>query len=104
MVCAYATTTHPIIAGTNPIHNKKPKKEKKEDDDEDKAHKAKLAAGTTIIKYDKHWSPRLTHGQTRRPVRKRQRRLQARVRWVEVESRRAARNKWLKCTREDIGG
>jgi len=35
-------------AGTNPLHNKKPKKEKKEEDEEDKAHKAKLAAGTTI--------------------------------------------------------
>ncbi|QIW94920.1 hypothetical protein AMS68_000438 [Peltaster fructicola] len=31
-------------AGTNPIHNKKPKKVKTEEDDEDKAHKAKLAA------------------------------------------------------------
>lgn len=33
-------------AGTNPIHNKKPKKaEKGEEDEEDKAYKAKQVAG-----------------------------------------------------------
>jgi len=32
-------------AGTNPIHNKKPKKKQTEDDDDDKAFKAKQAAG-----------------------------------------------------------
>lgn len=32
-------------AGTNPIHNKKPKKVQKEEDEDDKAHKAKLQAG-----------------------------------------------------------
>ncbi|KAF2487633.1 hypothetical protein BDY17DRAFT_289322 [Neohortaea acidophila] len=31
-------------AGTNPIHNKKPKKAAKEEDEDDKAHKEKLAA------------------------------------------------------------
>ena len=36
-------TTSP--AGTNPIHNKKPKKKVVEEDEDDKAHKAKLAAG-----------------------------------------------------------
>jgi hypothetical protein len=34
------------IAGTNPIHNKKPKKKQVEEDEDDKAHKAKLASGT----------------------------------------------------------
>jgi hypothetical protein len=33
-------------AGTNPIHNKKPKKAKGEEDEDDKAFKAKQAAGT----------------------------------------------------------
>jgi hypothetical protein len=33
-------------AGTNPIHNKKPKKKAQELDEDDIAHKAKLAAGT----------------------------------------------------------
>ena len=32
-------------AGTNPIHNKKPKKKVVEEDDEDKAFKLKAAAG-----------------------------------------------------------
>ena len=32
-------------AGTNPIHNKKPKKKAVEEDDEDKAFKLKQAAG-----------------------------------------------------------
>ncbi|EMC92923.1 hypothetical protein BAUCODRAFT_151312 [Baudoinia panamericana UAMH 10762] len=31
-------------AGTNPIHNKKPKKATKEEDEDDKAYKAKQAA------------------------------------------------------------
>ncbi|PNS19417.1 hypothetical protein CAC42_2594 [Sphaceloma murrayae] len=31
-------------AGTNPIHNKKPKKAKTEEDEEDKAYKLKQAA------------------------------------------------------------
>jgi hypothetical protein len=33
-------------AGTNPIHNKKPKKKAQELDEDDLAHKAKLAAGS----------------------------------------------------------
>lgn len=33
------------IAGTNPIHNKKPKKEKKELDEDEVAFKAKQQAG-----------------------------------------------------------
>lgn len=37
-------------AGTNPIHNKKPKKAAKgEEDDEDKAFKLKQAAGMTLV-------------------------------------------------------
>ena len=39
------TITDAPTAGTNPIHNKKPKKEKKEEDEEDKAFKEKQAAG-----------------------------------------------------------
>ena len=35
-------------AGTNPIHNKKPKKKVVEEDEDDKAHKAKLQAGRTL--------------------------------------------------------
>ena len=35
-----------MIAGTNPIHNKKPKKANKDEDEEDKAYKLKQAAGT----------------------------------------------------------
>lgn len=34
-----------ISAGTNPIHNKKPKKKQMDEDDDDKAFKAKQAAG-----------------------------------------------------------
>jgi hypothetical protein len=34
-----------LTAGTNPIHNKKPKKKVVEEDDEDKAYKLKAAAG-----------------------------------------------------------
>jgi hypothetical protein len=34
-----------MIAGTNPIHNKKPKKKAQDLDEDDIAHKAKLAAG-----------------------------------------------------------
>ena len=34
-----------LTAGTNPIHNKKPKKEKKEEDEDDKAFKEKQQAG-----------------------------------------------------------
>lgn len=41
-----------IAAGTNPIHNKKPKKKVTEEDDEDKAYKLKMAAGT--IQYGTH--------------------------------------------------
>lgn len=37
----------PPTAGTNPIHNKKPKKKVTEEDDEDKAFKAKQQAGTS---------------------------------------------------------
>jgi hypothetical protein len=33
------------LAGTNPIHNKKPKKAKVEDDEDTKAFKAKQQAG-----------------------------------------------------------
>jgi len=33
------------LAGTNPIHNKKPKKNKAEDDEDTKAFKAKQQAG-----------------------------------------------------------
>lgn len=36
-------------AGTNPIHNKKPKKKQVDEDDDDKAFKAKQQAGTTIL-------------------------------------------------------
>lgn len=35
-------------AGTNPIHNKKPKKKVVEEDEDDKAHKLKLAAGMIL--------------------------------------------------------
>lgn len=35
-------------AGTNPIHNKKPKKKVTEEDEDDKAHKMKLAAGRSL--------------------------------------------------------
>lgn len=34
-----------LSAGTNPIHNKKPKKAKSEEDEDDKAFKAKQQAG-----------------------------------------------------------
>lgn len=34
-----------IAAGTNPIHNKKPRKQQKEEDDDDVAFKQKQAAG-----------------------------------------------------------
>jgi hypothetical protein len=37
------------VAGTNPIHNKKPKKAKKEEDDDDIAFKAKQAAGSSFL-------------------------------------------------------
>lgn len=43
----YAPCTDTSSAGTNPIHNKKPKKKVVEEDEDDKAHKAKLAAGRT---------------------------------------------------------
>jgi hypothetical protein len=36
------------LAGTNPIHNKKPKKAKVEEDEDTKAFKAKQQAGTFI--------------------------------------------------------
>jgi hypothetical protein len=42
-----------LTAGTNPIHNKKPKKKVVEEDDEDKAYKLKAAAGTLFC--DKEW-------------------------------------------------
>ena len=35
-------------AGTNPIHNKKPKKKVVEEDEDDKAYKLKVAAGTIL--------------------------------------------------------
>ena len=35
-------------AGTNPIHNKKPKKKVVEEDEDDKAYKAKVAAGRIL--------------------------------------------------------
>jgi hypothetical protein len=38
-----------ISAGTNPIHNKKPKKKQTDEDDDDKAFKAKQAAGSWRI-------------------------------------------------------
>ena len=41
----YAPCTDTSSAGTNPIHNKKPKKKVVEEDDEDKAFKLKAAAG-----------------------------------------------------------
>jgi hypothetical protein len=42
-----ALLTKGAIAGTNPIHNKKPKKKPAaEEDDDDKAFKAKQQAGT----------------------------------------------------------
>ena len=45
-------------AGTNPIHNKKPKKKPVEsDDEEDKAHKAKMLAGMDRINYAPHSAP-----------------------------------------------
>jgi len=37
------------IAGTNPIHNKKPKKKATEEDEDDKAYKLKAAAGTDVL-------------------------------------------------------
>jgi hypothetical protein len=37
-----------LPAGTNPIHNKKPKKKVVEEDEDDKAHKLKLAAGRIL--------------------------------------------------------
>ena len=43
----YAPGADTSPAGTNPIHNKKPKKKVVEEDEDDKAHKAKLAAGRT---------------------------------------------------------
>jgi hypothetical protein len=36
------------LAGTNPIHNKKPKKAKGEDTEEDLEHKKRLAAGKSL--------------------------------------------------------
>lgn len=48
MPCLLAHTGLTLIAaGTNPIHNKKPKKKVTEEDDEDKAYKLKMQAGTT---------------------------------------------------------
>ena len=38
-------TPDKFLAGTNPIHNKKPKKKQTDEDDEDKAFKAKQQAG-----------------------------------------------------------
>lgn len=35
-------------AGTNPIHNKKPKKKVVEEDEDDKAYKLKVAAGRSL--------------------------------------------------------
>jgi hypothetical protein len=35
-------------AGTNPIHNKKPKKKVTEEDEDDKAYKLKVAAGRLL--------------------------------------------------------
>ena len=35
-------------AGTNPIHNKKPKKKVVEEDEDDKAYKLKVAAGRSM--------------------------------------------------------
>lgn len=43
--------TTSITAGTNPIHNKKPKKAAKEEDEEDKAFKLKLQAGTPSLSH-----------------------------------------------------
>jgi hypothetical protein len=40
-----------MIAGTNPIHNKKPKKKVQDIDEDDVAHKAKLAAGAYSYLY-----------------------------------------------------
>jgi hypothetical protein len=40
-----ALTLISLAAGTNPIHNKKPKKKVTEEDEEDKAFKLKQAAG-----------------------------------------------------------
>ena len=37
-------------AGTNPIHNKKPKKKVVEEDEDDKAYKLKVAAGMILWK------------------------------------------------------
>lgn len=42
------STLTPSPAGTNPIHNKKPKKKVVEEDEDDKAYKAKVAAGRTL--------------------------------------------------------
>jgi hypothetical protein len=42
-----------VTAGTNPIHNKKPKKKVSEEDEEDKAYKMKVAAGTNTYRFGK---------------------------------------------------
>lgn len=70
-------------AGTNPIHNKKPKKVAKEEDEDDKAHKAKLQAGMAnrpVVQYAQELTV-LTVGltQTRRLGTKWPRRLQEKV-------------------------
>ncbi|KAF2843278.1 hypothetical protein M501DRAFT_994153, partial [Patellaria atrata CBS 101060] len=44
-------------AGTNPIHNKKPKKVQKEEDEDDKAFKAKQAAGESRRAYLSDYIP-----------------------------------------------
>jgi Translation machinery associated TMA7 len=57
-----------LLAGTNPIHNKKPKKKAVEEDDEDKAFKAKQQAGTCAPLASFELLTKIP--QTRRPARK----------------------------------
>ena len=52
VLASLPNSTRPVLtpspAGTNPIHNKKPKKKVVEEDEDDKAYKAKVAAGRTL--------------------------------------------------------
>jgi hypothetical protein len=71
-----------LTAGTNPIHNKKPKKKVVEEDDEDKAYKLKAAAGTLFATRSGYERPQAGADglrQTRRLARSWPRRLAARV-------------------------
>ena len=77
---SYAPILTPRTAGTNPIHNKKPKKKAAEEEgEEDKAYKLKQAAGITFHLSDLFFA--ITDRsvfQTKRLVRRWPRRLAAR--------------------------